>query len=151
MTRSPLALFALPLLAANAQSTQDNKQLVRDYLKIVQDPGFSAWDRYFAETIRFNGSPMPPHALARILEHFRRSFPDLEFQLLGQIAEGDRVATWGFFTGTHKAAFQGVPPTHQRVKWFATAVDRVEEGKVVELWHEMDVWGLVEKLKATHQ
>ncbi len=144
-------LFAVPALAQSTSSTtsleETNKQIVNAYLDIVENPGFDSWQLYFPDTVAFNGRSMPPQGLSGILANFRSAFPDLRFSVMGQIAEGDRVATWGFFEGTHQGEFAGIPPTNQRVRWFGAAIDRLDGGKVVELWHEMDVWGLVQRLR----
>jgi predicted ester cyclase len=135
--------------SAQAGQGEANKKIVGEYLQSITDPGFKDWGKYFAENVSFNGTAMPAQSIGGILAFFRQGFPDLKYTPMGQIAEGDRVATWGFFEGTHAGEFQGVAPTHRRAKWFGTGVDRLENGKVVEMWHEMDMWGLVEQLQTT--
>ena len=81
------------------------------------------------------------------MSNFRQGFPDLRFEVMGQVAEGERVATWGFFKGTHTGDFHGIAPTGKEVRWFGMGVDRIENGKVVEAWHEMDIWGLMRQLR----
>lgn len=122
-----------------------NKQAVLGYLRGVQEREFD-WRVYLADTISFNGTDMPCDGVGQILDHFRSGFPDLTFEVAGQIAEGDRVATWGFFEGTHTGSFAGVDPTGKRIRWFGVGVDRLENGKVVEMWHEADVFGVVQQV-----
>ena len=44
-----------------------------------------------------------------------QAFPDLNFEVENQIAEGDTVAAVGTMTGTHNSDFMGVPATGRRV------------------------------------
>jgi len=148
-----LALL-LPMAPIHAQTTQRvdreevNKKLVQHYMTLIEDSEFTGWTRYFADSVTFNGTRIPPQAISGILTQLRRGFPDLHFTIAGQVAEEDRVVTWGFFEGTHSGEFAGIAPTNQAVKWLGIAIDRIEDGKVVELWHEMDMWGVVQQLRA---
>jgi predicted ester cyclase len=117
------------------------------YLEVVEDPESAERDKYFADNVTFNRTHIPPQALLGLMATFRRGFPDLEFVQMGPIAEGDHFATWGFFEGNHEGEFNGVPATGKHVRWFGVGVDRIENGQVVELWHEMDTWGLMEQLR----
>jgi len=145
-------LLALLMGSAMAQGspdsneTQTNKLLTRGYLQVFEDSGFDDWNRYFADTVIFNGSPMQPNQLGEIIAFFRLGFPDLRLRVISQIAEGDKVATWGYFEGTHLGEFNSIPPTGIKARWFGCAIDRIAAGQVVEAWHEMDVFGLTRQL-----
>ncbi len=144
-------LFATPLPgqseAAPNSLEERNLRIVNAYLEIVENQAFNDWHLYFPDTVTFNGRSMPPQGLSGILMNFRRAFPDLQFSIMGQMVDGDRVASWGFFEGTHQGEFAGVPPTNRKVRWFGVGIDRLVDGKVVELWHEMDMWGLIQRLR----
>jgi predicted ester cyclase len=155
---NPIVLILLLVGVLLAQSDEEvlepeevNKKIVQGYMNVIEDPDFRDWNKYFSKTVTFNGERIPPKALTQLLGSFRQGFPDLEFTRMGQIAEGDTVATWGFFEGTHKGEFNGVKPTEQHCKWFGIGVDRLKGGKVVELWHEMDLWGLMQTLEAARK
>jgi predicted ester cyclase len=145
-------VYAALVLATSASAFAEptaNEQIVREYLAAVGQPGHAGWTEHLSETVSFNGREIPPAELAAFLGGIRAGFPDLEFVIIGQIAEGDRVATWGRFHGTHTGSFAGIPPTGRKVEWLGIAVDRIENGKIVEMWHEMDLHGLLRQLKAT--
>jgi len=148
-----LSLAIAGLGSVLGQSTSEwtqleaNKRTVQGYLSLVADEKFDQWDKFFADTVLFNGNKMVPLLLNDILGYYRAAFPDLEFRIADQIAEDDRVATWGFFHGTHLGEFQGIAATGEELKWFGVGVDRLEDGRVVEMWHEMDTWGMVDRLK----
>src|SRR3954454_23630079 len=47
----------------------------------------------------------------------RAAFPDFKATILEQVAEGEKVVTRKVFSGTHRGAFQGIPPTGRRVEF----------------------------------
>jgi predicted ester cyclase len=48
--------------------------------------------------------------------------------------------------GTHHGAFQGIPPTGKPVTLTGISIWRVDGGKIVESWHELDTLGLMQQL-----
>jgi predicted ester cyclase len=146
-----LAMAIMPTLAT-AQSTSDgsfterNKAVVRAYLgEIAQRGAMVAHERYFTSTTTFNGAPDLARQIARIAE-IRRAFPDLEMTIEQQIAEGPWVATRVTFRGTHAGEFAGIAATGSRIEYAETAMDRLENGKVVEMWHTVNMHLLMRQI-----
>src|SRR5262245_22525135 len=139
-----LAIAITPALAAaqsvSAESpTERNKAVVRAYLgEIAQHGNIVARERYFTPTTTFNGDADLVRQFVRIAE-IRRAFPDLEMTIEQQIAEGPWVATRVTYRGTHTGEFGGIPATRRRVEYAGTAMDRLEDGKVVEMWHTVNM------------
>src|SRR5438552_10513018 len=79
---------------------------------------------------------------------FSIAFPDLEFAVEDQIAEGDKVVSRVKTQGTHKGEFMGIGPTGKRVT--ATGIDivRIANGKVVERWGEFDNMAILQQIGA---
>lgn len=82
----------------------------------------------------------------QVVDQFFHAFPDLHVTLDEVFAEGDRVGSRGHFTGTHRGDFQGIPPTGRSVKVAFIDVWRVEGGRFVENWVQMDRLGLMQQL-----
>ena len=146
-----LAIAITPTLAA-AQSVSDeslterNKAVVRAYLgEISQHGNIIARERYFTPTTTFNGDSNLGRQFARIAE-FRRAFPDLEMTIEQQIAEGPWVATRVTYRGTHSGEFGGIPAKGRRIEYAGTAMDRLENGKVVEMWHTVNMHLLMRQI-----
>jgi steroid delta-isomerase-like uncharacterized protein len=145
-----LAMAVTPTLAA-AQSmadeglTERNKAVVRAYLgEIAQRGTMVARERYFTSTATFNGGDLA-RQIARIAE-IRRGFPDLVMTIEQQIAEGPWVATRVTYRGTHAGEFAGIPATGRHVEYAGTAMDRLENGKVVEMWHTVNMHLLMRQI-----
>jgi steroid delta-isomerase-like uncharacterized protein len=92
-------------------------------------------------------APVPgPEGFRMVISMFRAAFPDLHITLEDVIGEGDKVATRGYFTGTHQGEFNGIPATGKQVKVSYIDLWRVENGKAVENWVQMDMIGLMQQL-----
>ena len=65
-----------------------------------------------------------------------------------QVAEGDKVATRWSFAGTHKGEFLGIAPTGKRVHITGINICRFKNGRIVELWRQVDVVGAIAQLRA---
>ncbi len=63
-----------------------------------------------------------------------------------QIAEKDRVTTRWTATGTHTDWFAGIPATGRVVTLNGTDIHRLEGGRIVELWEQLDLATLLAQL-----
>lgn len=84
--------------------------------------------------------------LKDILRSMRSAFPDLNFTIKEQIAEGEKVASRFEWTGTHQDEFLGVPATLRQVRVWGIVIDRLEEGRIKDTRIIMDTLGLMMQL-----
>ena len=77
---------------------------------------------------------------------FQTAFPDLRITIEDEFGEGNKVGTRGSMTGTHRGEFMGIPATNKSVKVAYIDLWRVENGKFVENWVQMDMLGLMQQL-----
>lgn len=89
--------------------------------------------------------------LKRRLASFRRAFPDLAVTIRILIAEGDLVGVHLTGRGTHRAFFQGVPPTGRMWTAGCTALYRVEHGRIVDAWVNWDLLAILEQIGAVRR
>jgi steroid delta-isomerase-like uncharacterized protein len=75
-----------------------------------------------------------------------QAFPDLDFTIQSQIAEGDTVSSIETMTGTHRDTFMGVPATGRKVSVMAMDTGKVRDGKFSEHWGMVDVPSLMAQL-----
>jgi predicted ester cyclase len=68
---------------------------------------------------------------------YLKLFPDLEFAVDEQVAEGDRVASRWTLRGTHRG---------RRVELWGIVISRLEDGKIVEDWAASDSLTLLRQL-----
>jgi steroid delta-isomerase-like uncharacterized protein len=87
-----------------------------------------------------------PEGMKRQVQMVRDAFPDLQFVIDDQIAEGDMVATRWSASGTHRGMFLRIPPTHKSVTITGISFSRLRDGKYVEGWLERDTFSIVKDL-----
>jgi steroid delta-isomerase-like uncharacterized protein len=75
-----------------------------------------------------------------------RAFPDFTAEIRHIVAEGDLVATYKRFSGTHAGEFMGIPATGRRASFDAFDLLKLRGGKVVDHWVVLDVAGLLQQL-----
>ena len=92
------------------------------------------------------GLPDGIAGVAMVLGAIRQAFPDHDAKVVHMIAEGDMVATYKTFTGTHKGDFFGTPATGKRATIRVMDFVRYRDGKVAEHWNIVDMAGLMQQL-----
>ena len=67
-----------------------------------------------------------------------------------EIVEGkDAVVVRLHLEGTHVSEFLGIPATGRRVSWEAVTMVKVKDGRVVENYTLLDLWGIYQQLTAS--
>jgi len=128
-------------------SLDHNKAIARDYLnEIVNKGNMAAFENYFSEDVVFNNAKGFKELISARMQMIRRAFADYHLVIEDQIAEGDKVVTRVTFHGTHQGAFNGIAPTGKRVAWPGIAIDRIADGKVVEMWHVQNTTLLMQQI-----
>lgn len=91
---------------------------------------------------------MPAIGGSRSAQATLGAFPDFHLIIRDQIAEADKVVTRVTFHGTHQGQFNGIAATGRQVTWSGMAMDRIANGKVVEMWHVQSTAGLLQQIGA---
>src|SRR6476661_10299034 len=100
-------------------TSEERKAAVRRYYQEIWNRGNLALiDELMALNYR-NCDPATPGAgviegregFKQLVVSYRTTFPDLHFEIEGQVAEGDRVVSWWTAGGTMKAPLNGMPAT----------------------------------------
>lgn len=110
----------------------------------------SVVDELVADKYLNHDLPLPTRgaeAFKQVVGMFRGAFPDIRITLEDEFGDGDRGSR-GTFTGTHQGDFMGVPATGRPVTIKYMDLWRVEDGKFVENWAQMDMMGLMQQLGA---
>jgi steroid delta-isomerase-like uncharacterized protein len=74
------------------------------------------------------------------------AFPDYHMTIDDIVTEGDKAVIRYTWTGTHKGAYMGIPPTNKKVMMWGIEIDRFVGGKIVEAWARMDTLGFMQQL-----
>ena len=82
----------------------------------------------------------------RFLGHLFEAFPDDKVTIELLTADGDMVSYRASETGTHRAEFLKIPATGKHATWTEIQFFRVKDGKVVEHWVDVDIFGWFQQL-----
>jgi predicted ester cyclase len=133
---------------------EQNKAIVANYLQEMDRGNTAVLREVLAHDaiIHFPGfPPMDVQATVQGAEMFYAAFPDLSHNIDDLIAEGDKVVLRATDRGTHQGEFQGIAPTGKYVTITLIAIYRIAGGKIVEMWEEIDMLGLLQQIGATVQ
>ncbi len=100
----------------------------------------------FIEHVPFPGQKPGREGLKFVLNSMFTGFPDMNWSVHEQIAEGEKVVTRFTWTGTHKGEFMGIPPTNKRVEVWGVVIDVVRNKLFSESRIIMDNIGLLQQL-----
>jgi len=131
-------------------SAHENKALARRVFEEVWNKGnLAVADEVWANN--FVGHAVPdeikgPEGAKQFFSVFRSAFPDLQFTIEDQIAEGDKVVTRWTLRGTHEGEFQGIAPTGKQMAMTGITVQRIAGGRIVEGWTNRDALGMLVQL-----
>ena len=92
--------------------------------------------------------PLNADAWSGFMIAFTTAFPDSRISVEGCIAEGNTVVSRWTLTGTHRAAFEGIPPTGRAVKITGIEYNHVVDGKIAEHWSQFDMMALLQQIGA---
>jgi steroid delta-isomerase-like uncharacterized protein len=132
-------------------SPENNKELVRRVIEdVFNKQNLAAANQYLSPNFVHHDFPMSksgPEEFARIFQAFLTAFPDGRVTIEDCIAEGDRVFSRGTYTGTHKGAFQGIPPTGRKIDVRYMDEWRIGgDGKATDNWARIDMLTLMQQL-----
>jgi predicted ester cyclase len=128
-----------------------NKARVREFLDRVLTGGdIEATGEYFerdmVEEMPFPGQGPGLDGLKETLIHIRSAFPDSQWTVEEQIAEGDKVLTRFVWSGTHQGEFLGIPATHRPMRVWGMVIDRFDGEKIVSTRILTDMFGMMMQL-----
>ena len=129
--------------------SEENKAIARKFLRMYELGDPSMADEIVATDYYHHDAPDPTAGLEGIkgfVNAFKNAMPDAQLKIAYQVAEGDKVVSRYTWSGTHQAAYFGMPPTGNQVSYTATATFRIAEGKIREAWINWDQWGLMLQL-----
>ena len=89
-----------------------------------------------------------PEGFKAMISPLRQGFPDLHFTIQDMVAEGSRVVVRWTSHGTHRGMFAGTAPTGRQVSNEGIGIYRVEDGKIVESWSQVDRLGVLQQIGA---
>ncbi|MEO6845115.1 MAG: ester cyclase [Ginsengibacter sp.] len=116
-----------------------NEYLLREFMqKVWNEKHFDSIPKYVAPayTIHIDtsdaweGKTLNHEEFAKRLDFTFNSFPDINFQILTAISDGDYVAITWIMTGLNSGKIAGFPPTGKSINTKGATIYHFKEGKV---------------------
>jgi steroid delta-isomerase-like uncharacterized protein len=127
----------------------NKKVILRLFNEGITEKKFEVFDELISEKFIKHGVPNAPGGIGGFktgLQQFIQAFPDIKVSIQQIIAEGESVATRGFFQGTHQGNFMGVPATGRKVRVEYMDFWKLNDGKCTENWVQMDLHGIMQQI-----
>lgn len=134
-------------------SIPENKQVIQELITdVVNRKQHDAVSEYcHDDVVMHRPGGREEVGVKAYVAHFRRlhdAFPDFDATVRDIFAEGTRVAVRLELTGTHDGELFGVTATGKRVAFTAQIIYRLQNGQVVEEWHESDRLSMLKQIDA---
>lgn len=140
--------------SAKGQSPEENKKIINRYLlEIINGRKLELLGEVFPEKfIRHDLNDSTDHWMTvadqkKRLSDLFDAFPDFHYTVGDIIAEGDKVAVRAVFQGTQKNTFMKTESLGNRVNLSEIIFYRLEHGKIVERWTQLDLYNLFKEMK----
>jgi steroid delta-isomerase-like uncharacterized protein len=134
-----------------------NKQIVQNFVRVVWNGrNLMALKDFWTEDCVNHAMPGTDNRGLNALriyhdsffDDFFSAFPDIQIEIVQQLAEGDRIATYITSQGIHSGAFYGIPPTGKHISTSVIRIDRIQAGKIAEHWSVSDAASLMQQIQS---
>lgn len=131
-------------------STEENKAIVRRFFEEGPSKGNlnTANELLSPDFVLHVPLPVSPgtEGINEVITTCRAAFEHLNVTVEDMIAEGNNVAARFTAHGIHKGSFMGLPPTGKPITMTGIEIFRIKDGKIIELWGEANLLGLMQQL-----
>jgi steroid delta-isomerase-like uncharacterized protein len=128
-----------------------NKELSRRFTELFSTGDEGLADEILSPDVVFHGTAgdgelRGTDEVKGFVAAYRRAFPDARSTVEDQIAEGDKVVTRWRARGTHQGALGPIAATGSQFEMDGVTIERIEAGKIAEVWVARDELGLLAQL-----
>lgn len=146
-------LGVVPMERPQPKTTpQQNRGLVARYFGEIMNQGKlevipQVIHEDFAFIIPTQPEPFRGHeGFKGFVTYLRNAFPDIEFEVLREIAEGNKVASRWKITATHKGEFLGAKPTGAHIEDYGIDIFTITDGKIRTVHVNENDFGLMQQM-----
>jgi len=132
-------------------STEENKAMVRRFIEeVFNQRNVDAIDTFmssdYVDHVVPPGVPPTREGFKQFAGVFLAAFPDFQYTIEDDIAEGDRVMQRLSASGTQQGEVMGIPATGKHATWSEMHIGRVAGGKIAEHWGNIDQLSMLQQL-----
>jgi len=147
-----LIVGALSGCNSTADMESRNKAIVTQAFDAINRQDYDALDQYFAQDYHRYCQASPEAKveclddMVGFLKEWYQAFPDATVEIHMMAADGDLVAVYITFAGTHQTPMGDIPATGKRMESETFGFHRLKDGKIVETWVTWDNVAILEQL-----
>ncbi|UCG62336.1 MAG: ester cyclase [Candidatus Zixiibacteriota bacterium] len=152
LTFVALLLIVVAGCTQETRTTLKSKSIVRQGLEALDNQEYDRLSEFFAEDFKRHCQATPDvqvnslDEMIGFVKTWYEAFPDMRAEYHSIIAEGDLVAVYATFVGTHQAPLGDIPATGKTMDSETFAIFRVENDKIVESWVTWDNLAVMKQL-----
>ncbi len=127
-----------------------NKHLPRLFAQALNEKRVELFDEFIhPEYNNHNAYVQPgPAGVKAFFQHYLEAFPDTKVVMEDAIEEGNRISARFTYNGTFSKPFMGYRPNGTAVQMRSLDIWRVEDGKFVEHWDELNLLEVFQQIGA---
>lgn len=130
---------------------EENKLTVQRFIDEFQTAGREDVGLEILSENFVDHSALPPltpdcDGVIQLMRMLRKAFSEFHVEIHDQLADDDKVVTRKTFHGKHTGEFFSVPPTLRPIRLGVIDILRLENGKLVEHWCQVDLAGLMNQI-----
>jgi steroid delta-isomerase-like uncharacterized protein len=131
-------------------TTEPNARTALRFLELVcnADTGLAVEDVVHPDFVNHNMGLRGHDGFRELVRRVNTTFADVNQEPLDVIVEEDRVVARTRMTALHVGDFKGIPPTHRTIEMGQVHIWRVEDGRVIEHWPQLDEAGAMRQMGA---
>lgn len=131
--------------------SESNRELSRRFTELFSTGDHELADEILSRDVVFHGTNGDGDvrgldAMKSFVDAYRTAFPDAHSEVEDQVADGDRVATRWRARGYHRGNLGPIGPTGREFEMSGVTIERIESGRIVEVWVARDELGLMRQL-----
>lgn len=137
-------------MAADVRSTEAIKALVRRAIAYNHGAADEASEIFAPDFVAHmpGQQPMDRATFEQYVSGVAAGIPGYTYEIHDQIAQGDHVVNRITWRGIHGGNLAGIPATGRPIELRGINMFRVKNGRVVEQWAELDMFGLLQQIGA---
>jgi C-1 hydroxylase len=141
-------------------SAEENKEIALSLFEALNARDLSLWSQHLTEDYIAEhpgvSVPLDKTRSTGYHQRFVTALPDIHFEVLHVLAEGDHILIHWTGSGTHAERLatvtgETIPPTRRRATVSGTMLTEVRDGKIVREWSYWDQLSLLAQLGITDQ
>ncbi|MBW3608786.1 MAG: ester cyclase [Actinobacteria bacterium] len=131
-------------------TTESNTQTALRFLELIcnADTGPAVEDVVHPDYVNHHMSLRGHDGFREIVERVNTTFADVKQEPLDVIASEDRVVARTRMTALHVGDYQGIAPTNRTIEMSQVHIWRIEDGRVIEHWPQLDQAGAMRQMGA---